>query len=65
MWNQSQGVLGRGGNGCSLWPNGTWSALFHWNSTLPVRDVDLLNDAVDHGLVGGPPIDVRSAVAVV
>jgi hypothetical protein len=35
-WNQSHGVLAEAGSGCSLWLKGTWSWLFHWNSTWPV-----------------------------
>ena len=35
-WNQSHGLDAVAGSGCSLCAYGTWLALFHWKSTLPV-----------------------------
>src|SRR5579862_8511117 len=65
MWNQSQGVLGDDGSGCSDWLYGTWSALFHWKSTLPVAMSISWTTPLITVWFAGPPIDVRSAVAVV
>ena len=65
MWNQSHGVLADAGSGCSLWPYGTWSALFHWNRTLPVAMSISWTTPSITVWSAGPPIEVRLAVAVV
>ena len=65
MWNQSHGVLGDAGSGCSLWLNGTCSSLFHWNSTLPVAMLTSWTTPLITVWFGAPPIEVRFAVAVV
>ena len=65
MWNQSQGVLAEAGSGCSLWLNGTWSSLFHWNSTWPVAMSISCTTPLITVWSAGPPIEVRLAVAVV
>jgi hypothetical protein len=44
---------------------GTWSALFHWTSTLPVRMSISCTTPPITVWFGGPPIEIRSAVAVV
>lgn len=64
-WNQSHGVLAEAGTGCSLCAYGTWSALFHWNRTLPVRmSISCTIPSITFWSAG-PPMEVRSAVASV
>src|ERR1700733_10943644 len=65
IWNQSHGVLADAGSGCSLWLYGTWSALFHWNRTLPVVMSISCTTPLITVWLAGPPIEVRLAVAVV
>ena len=64
-WNQSHGVLADAGSGCSLALYGTWSALFHWNSTRPVRMSISCTMPSTTSWSAGPPMAVRLAVAMV
>ena len=63
-WNQSHGVDADAGSGCSLCAYGTWSALFHWKSTLPVLTLISCTMPSMTVWLAGPPIEVRFAVAV-
>src|ERR1700733_8051996 len=63
--NQSHGSDAAAGSGCSLCAYGTWSALFHWNRTLPVLMLISCTMPLMTVWSAGPPIEVRLAVAVV
>ncbi len=53
MWNQSHGVLGEAGSALLALAEGDVVLAVPLEQNLAGPDVDFLDDAVDHGLVGG------------